>query len=294
MLGGVGENGSADRCYVYAFQEEGEKPEARCIFEWTRADIDCLPVSATHQNLNLNQLATWYQLLEKKEEIVIRDASNPPEKLRETSALLQERDVKSMMVAGIWLDDKLWGFIGLDFVTRARDLNENDLRTIHNAINLFHFYERNRRKNALAEGSFRQKQIFDNIAIPIALFDTNCQVIIANPSYRTLVAEEGTDSVCRQYMSKLCRDGIQMGCNLSRNEVEALGSYQMDIVRYSNREFVVNLQPFLIVRMPGLILETAVDVTDINEGKRRLEAAMKALRLPTARQELFPGDHAMS
>lgn len=289
MLGVVGENGSADRCYVYAFQEEGEKPEARCIFEWTRADIDCLPVSATHQNLNLNQLATWYQLLEKKEEIVIRDASNPPEKLRETSALLQERDVKSMMVAGIWLDDKLWGFIGLDFVTRARDLNENDLRTIHNAINLFQLaYERNRRKNALAEGSFRQKQIFDNIAIPIALFDTNCQVIIANPSYRTLVAEEGTDSVCRQYMSKLCRDGIQMGCNLSRNEVEALGSYQMDIVRYSNREFVVNLQPIFDRQdRLAMILETAVDVTDINEGKRRLEAAMKAAQAADRAKSYF-------
>lgn len=289
MLGVVGENGSADRCYVYAFQEEGEKPEARCIFEWTRADIDCLPVSATHQNLNLNQLATWYQLLEKKEEIVIRDASNPPEKLRETSALLQERDVKSMMVAGIWLDDKLWGFIGLDFVTRARDLNENDLRTIHNAINLFQLaYERNRRKNALAEGSFRQKQIFDNIAIPIALFDTNCQVIIANPSYRTLVAEEGTDSVCRQYMSKLCRDGVQMGCNPPRSEVEALGSYQVDLVRYSNREFVVNLQPIFDRQdRLALVLETAIDVTDINEGKRRLEAAMKAAQAADRAKSYF-------
>lgn len=276
MLGVVGENGNADRCYVYAYQEEERL--ANCIFEWTRAGIDCQPVSAIHQSLNRDQIAQWNQLLERNDEIVIRDASNPPECLSDTLPLLQQRDVKSMMLAGIWLDEKLWGFIGLDFVTRARDLNENDLRTIHNAVNLFQMaYERNRRKNALAEGSFRQKQIFDNIAIPIALFDTHCRVIISNPSYRTLMAEEGTDSACRQYMSNLCRDGIQLGCNPPRNKVEAQGSYQVDLVRYSNREFVVNLQPIFDRQdRLALVLETAVDVTDINEGKRRLEAAMKA------------------
>ncbi len=289
MLGIVGENGNADRCYVYAFQEGGEKLEATCLFEWIRADIDCQPVSETHRNLDLSQLSTWYELLEKKEEIVIRDASSLPENLRQASALLKEWNLKSMMVAGIWIDDKLWGFIGVDFVTRARDLNENDLRTIHNAVNLFQLaYERNRRKNALAEGSFRQKQIFDNIAIPIALFDTNCDVIIANPSYRTLIAGEGTDSVCREYMGRLCKEGTRMSCNPSRSEVEALGSYQMDIVRYADREFVVNLQPIFDRQdCLAMILETAVDVTDINEGKRRLEVAMKAAQAADRAKSYF-------
>lgn len=287
MLGVVGENGNADRCYVYAYQEE--ERQANCIFEWTRAGIDCLPASAIHQSLSRDQIAQWNQLLERNDEIVIRDASNPPECFSKTLPLLQQRDVKSMMLAGIWLDEKLWGFIGLDFVTRARDLNENDLRTVHNAVNLFQMaYERNRRKNALAEGSFRQKQIFDNIAIPIALFDTHCRVIIANPSYRTLMDKEGTDSACRQYMSKLCRDGVQMGCNPPRSEVEALGSYQVDLVRYSNREFVVNLQPIFDRQdRLALVLETAVDVTDINEGKRRLEAAMKAAQAADRAKSYF-------
>lgn len=283
MLGVVGENGNADRCYVYAFQEEDQ--QARCIFEWTRTNIDSLP----DQSLNRDQIASWSHLLENKEEVVIRDASNPPENLSETLPLLRQRDVKSMMLNGIWLEDKLWGFIGLDFVTRARDLNENDLRTIHNAVNLFQMaYERNRRKNALAEGSFRQKQIFDNIAIPIALFDTHCRVIIANPSYRTLMSEEGSDSVCRQYMSNLCRDGIQLGCNPPRSMVEAQGTYQVELVRYSNREFVVNLQPIFDRQdRLALVLETAVDVTDINEGKRRLEAAMKAAQAADRAKSYF-------
>jgi PAS domain S-box-containing protein len=283
MLGIVGENGNADRCYVYAFQEEDQ--QARCIFEWTRTNIDSLP----DQSLNRDQIASWSHLLENKEEVVIRDASNPPENLSETLPLLRQRDVKSMMLNGIWLEDKLWGFIGLDFVTRARDLNENDLRTIHNAVNLFQMaYERNRRKNALAEGSFRQKQIFDNIAIPIALFDTHCRVIIANPSYRTLMSEEGSDSVCRQYMSNLCRDGIQLGCNPPRSMVEAQGTYQVELVRYSNREFVVNLQPIFDRQdRLALVLETAIDVTDINEGKRRLETAMKAAQAADRAKSYF-------
>lgn len=287
MLGVVGENGNADRCYVYAYQEEDRL--ANCIFEWTRAGIDCLPVSAIHQSLNQNQIAQWNQILERNDEIVIRDASNPPECFSETLPLLQQRDVKSMMLAGIWLDEELWGFIGLDFVTRARDLNENDLRTIHNAVNLFQLAsERNRRKNALAEGSFRQKQIFDNIAIPIALFDTHCNVIIANPSYRALMDKEGTDSACRQYMSRLCRDGVHLGCNPPRSEVEALGGNQVDLVRYSNREFVVNLQPIFDRQdRLALILETAVDVTDINEGKRRLETAMKAAQAADRAKSYF-------
>lgn len=283
MLGIVGENGNADRCYVYAFQEEDQ--QAKCIFEWTRTNIDSLP----DQSLNRDQIASWSHLLENKEEVVIRDASNPPENLSETLPLLRQRDVKSMMLNGIWLEDKLWGFIGLDFVTRARDLNENDLRTIHNAVNLFQMaYERNRRKNALAEGSFRQKQIFDNIAIPIALFDTHCRVIIANPSYRTLMSEEGSDSVCRQYMSNLCRDGIQLGCNPPRSMVEAQGTYQVELVRYSNREFVVNLQPIFDRQdRLALVLETAIDVTDINEGKRRLETAMKAAQAADRAKSYF-------
>ena len=283
MLGVVGENGNADRCYVYAFQEEDQ--QAKCIFEWTRTNIDSLP----DQSLNRDQIASWSHLLENKKEVVIRDASNPPENLSETLPLLRQRDVKSMMLNGIWLEDKLWGFIGLDFVTRARDLNENDLRTIHNAVNLFQMaYERNRRKNALAEGSFRQKQIFDNIAIPIALFDTHCRVIIANPSYRTLMSEEGSDSVCRQYMSNLCRDGIQLGCNPPRSMVEAQGTYQVELVRYSNREFVVNLQPIFDRQdRLALVLDTAVDVTDINEGKRRLETAMKAAQAADRAKSYF-------
>ncbi|MDI9401861.1 MAG: PAS domain-containing protein [Limisphaerales bacterium] len=278
MLGVIGDSGGADRCYVYEYRP-GEK-KAKCLFEWTRSGLEDASAREIHPSILMDELSSWSELLERKEEIVIRDVSNPPENLKDISHLLQERNAKSMIASGIWVDGKLWGFIGLDFVLRRRDINKDDLRTIHNAVNLFQLaHERNRRKNALAEGSFRQRQIFDHIDIPIALFDIQCNVIISNPSYNSLMKQEDSNSICKEYIGRLSSQSGGPGSAPipTRSKVEALGRHQLELVRYAEREYVVNLQPIFDRQdRLALILETAVDVTDINESKRQLETAMQA------------------
>ena len=184
MLDIIGEQSGADRCYVFRYAD-GSYEYSDNIYEWVRDGIE--PQIANLQHSDMTDTPGWTRLLQNREEIVISDLDHPPAGLESEAAFLKRQQIRSLLVSGIWIDNKLWGFVGLDFVRSRKDFSDCDIHTVRSIVNLFLLTrERFQQLERIADSVSLQRQIVDNIAIPIVILNLDCTIVTANPSIQDL------------------------------------------------------------------------------------------------------------
>lgn len=87
------------------------------------------------KNVSLKLIPKWMEKLYRKEPVIIENSSNLSSDWAAEKELLELQNIKSVLVQGIWIEDKLWGFIGLDYLNDYKDFDNCDLFLIQNAIN---------------------------------------------------------------------------------------------------------------------------------------------------------------
>ncbi len=259
----IGKYTQADRCYVFDISPDGW---ASNTHEWVKSGIR--PEISNLQNVNIQLFFPgWLERLSQHRDVIVSNLNSTDNPL--ASLPSAPRQARSLLVSGIWENERLAGFIGIDFIAQRRNFSESDIETMHNTVNLYLLTkEHHRQMNDITENVKLQRQIVDNMTIPVAIMDLDFNLIIANPAAGGNIGKPLEGKKC---FHKLCHcSEPQAWCpavKILAGDSVASAEYFSD-----GRLLQIIAQP-LYDRTGNLyrILETAMDITEERQRQRKLE-----------------------
>lgn len=285
MLAVVGERLAADRCGIFQYTDR-DFSRTDLMFEWTRDGI--VSQRARLRNFDMGRIPNWTEFLLDKKEIAIPDTANPPAGLEEEAALLRSQEIRSFLGAGIWIEGRLYGFIGIDFIRERRTFADSDLHVVRGMVNLFLLAcERFQQRERIADSASFLRQIVDNIAIPIVILDLDYNVVSANPSMEELAEMPVKEIPGRKCFDIICRNSCPPEWCPMRRTLEDARMHRVE-VDYRGRRFSVTAQP--IFDRHGkmtYILKSEVDISDLSRQKQELQAAMEQAQAANRAKSYF-------
>ncbi len=258
----------SDRSYLGLF--DGEAGAYRLLAEWHTPGEDSL---RTMPNAKLRaQFQQWKEdIFDKDELLVIEDTFSSP-----YADLFKGPKCKTLIVAPIWVQKEFYGVLGVGFIRARRkftDLDRNIMRSVARLIALA-------REHTLQREAFDQLQRFNTIMLnttpfPIVLFNTEGKIVTCNQASGALTHRTPDEMCLHPCYESLCGEpGVPDYCPV-KNALRTGEPYSHEILT-CGRDCLVTATP--IRDSQGQIthvLESAVDLTDINERKRQLETAVR-------------------
>jgi len=123
-LASIGRLSGASRAYVFLFRENGTLMDN--THEWCAEGVS--RQISNLRNLSTDKFPWWMTSLRKGEVVQIDDASKMPLEARvEQEILLEDQDIKSLLVVPFNIRGELAGFIGFDNVVGTRPWSDSDL-----------------------------------------------------------------------------------------------------------------------------------------------------------------------
>lgn len=123
VMKNIGEYFEADRAYIFAVNKSEETLSN--TYEWCREGVK--PQIAFLQNGDIHYIDRWLPFFKKKACVIIPDI----EKIRESNSneynIMAMQEIRSYMEAPIFMDDKLYGFLGVDNPSAEKVLHSGDL-----------------------------------------------------------------------------------------------------------------------------------------------------------------------
>lgn len=273
MLRIIGENANADRCYIFLYTND-DLTRSDNVYEWVREGIE--PQIDNLKNVDMTPFPHWNRYLREQRDIVISDIQHPPAEMEKEIRLLEAQNIRSLLVSGIRDGSKLHGYVGLDYTNSQKQFTDSDIHTVHNIANLYLLArERAQQLNRIADSVSLQRQIVDNISIPIAIIDLDFNIVTANPS---LAAECGIP--LEQLARTKCYDVIchcsepPDWCPLLRTLKDSnMHSCEHEVL---GRRQLITTQP-LFDRQGKLmyVLKSEIDISEITRQKQELQKAME-------------------
>ena len=282
----IGTHSNADRCYIFSFDYE-------CAtfsndYEWTADGIQPEIDHLKDMPMTVNPL--WNEALQSRQIIKTADLATDDTMpaIRESREILLAQNIKSLIVTGIWFGGRLWGYIGVDYVRQQHDFTVMDEAIMQAAVRIIEIgLERRRNMTDLESSEYEKRLIFDSIQIPIALFDTNMKLLRVNQAAAKLVGTTPENALTLPCHLTCC--GHQEPPEYCPTRL-ALADSQSHQHPFSirGRDFIAVANPIF---NPGgqltHVLESCIDVTDINENQRKLQAAMEAAQAADRAKSYF-------
>lgn len=289
VLGVLGRSLRADYCNVLRYEEDYEY--CCSVYEWMGPGI------AAEKRVDWEPLKRFpsdsgiVELQKKRIHIEFSGMENMPVEFKESEALFEKLGIQSLSIAGIWINQKLWGSMGFAFLKKRR-FTRSDSHTMRGATHLFQLaYERNRQMQQIAESHHFQKQMFDNIGVPLLMMDKERKIVIATASFAELLGvpyEKLIGSTCNNYF---CHLATPFNCQSESCPIQIAFTRKEKLVRsveYKGRYYQASVQPIFDLDGELLyVLESLVDITEIHENQQRLEEAMKAAQAADRAKSIF-------
>jgi len=273
MLHIIGENGQADRAYIFLYHDQ-ECRYAVNEYEWVQNPKDAR--AEKFRTIDMSEFPLWMKHLRQRQDILIRDMDTHPDELKAELDRVMPQAIKSLLVSGIWQNNRLLGFVGLDYIRKPHEFNENSVHMVRNIANLFLLArERAQQLERIAETTLLQKQIVDHISIPIAIIDMDFRFVTANPSLLQLLGKSWEELRDRKCYECLCGNPSPPDwcCRVCAGEKMESDSTSMD---WNGRNFIINTQPVYDRNHKiRYLLKSVIDITDINRQKLELQKAME-------------------
>lgn len=109
-LADLGRASDASRAYLFLLRNNGLKMSN--THEWCADGVT--PQINNLQNLPTDTFPWWMKKLQQKETIQITDIAQMPAEAKAERSILEQQDIKSLLVFPVFIKDKLGGFIGFD------------------------------------------------------------------------------------------------------------------------------------------------------------------------------------
>lgn len=135
LLKNIGEHGAMDRLYIGRFSEDGATVSN--AYEWTRTEAP--PQHEIFQDVSVELLPHWTEMLREKQTVVVPSTDNPPEEFLHEVSVFQSLGSRSLISEGIWVNGKLWGVFGSDYIAKPAiftDVSVEAIRTVARALEM--------------------------------------------------------------------------------------------------------------------------------------------------------------
>ena len=165
----------ADRAYIFNY--DFEKNTCSNVFEYCNEGIS--PQIKNLQNIPLEIIGDWVEITKKGETIYYPNVNELPESSHKI--LLQEQDIKSLLVIPAMMQSECLGFVGFDFVKDYHEISdtEKNLLTIFTQI-LVNVRERIFLERDLSRTVEILKRLLANLQFGILMEDENRKIIFSN------------------------------------------------------------------------------------------------------------------
>ncbi len=262
--------------HAYIFHYDRHRSECVELYEWTREEM---PPRSGLRSYPFQSGRDLLLMLQENRLLSMPDTGEPewPERLPLAMPEIRRQNIRSLYLNELRVDGKPWGFIGLDYIGRKYAFSESDVTLLSSFSRILEVaLLRRRNLDALIASEYEKRQIFDNIDTPIILFDKDFNFIRSNRAAdRAYNADKsgGENRPCREIFCK--NSEIPENCPVRRT----LQSGRPDQIDASihGRDYIIRTQP-LFDREGHLthVLESAMDVTELNRRQEQLRQAMEA------------------
>lgn len=270
---------SSDRAYFGVF----ENPARNYHFsrEWLNENVPSL--KTIRDPRFYCQFGKWYERFANDELLIIPDIPNS-----QYAEVLKEPGCKTLMCAPIRVDRKLYGLLGIGFIRERREVSELDQSILRSAARLIALAKEHQLQREALDSLDRQNRIiFNTLPVPICLFNGKGELLRCNPAAAAFSNAAQTEMLQKPCYKSLCGfDSVPDICPV-RHVLENGSQYTHEIGT-NGHDCLVTATP--IRNREGAIthvLESAIDLTEINESKRQLEIAMRAAQAADRAKSYF-------
>jgi len=192
-LAEIGNICGASRVYLFRLRENGKIMDN--THEWCSEGVT--PQIKMLQNLPVNIFPWWMKKLRKNEVIKIGNVSLMPKEASKEKEILEEQDIKSLLVLPLKINNRLDGFIGIDYTDDIRIWKDEDVVLLRMLEDIFsNALERKQTEKHLLDSERKFRLLFKNHTAPKLLIDPDTGNIVDankaasrffNRSYKNLV-----------------------------------------------------------------------------------------------------------
>lgn len=116
----------ADRAYLFLYSDNGEKMSN--THEWCAPGIH--PEIDNLQDMPREAMAWWFDQLENRGMLIISDVAEMPPEAEEVKLILEDQDIKSLVVFPLLRSGETFGFFGFDAVRSRRNWASAEMESL--------------------------------------------------------------------------------------------------------------------------------------------------------------------
>ncbi len=167
----------ADRSYIFEFDATESKMSN--TYEWCNDGIN--PEIENLQDVPWEILSRGMEKLYKHENIVISSVKDLPESWQAEREILEPQGIQSLIVIPMLAEDKLIGFVGLDYVFERKEFNHSEINILKVWSSMLASLINNQRSEKLLEQTRQNYETFFNtIDDFLWVFDERGNIIHTN------------------------------------------------------------------------------------------------------------------
>lgn len=190
---------------------------------------------------------------------------------------IQVTGCSSMSAVSVYSSGRRFGILAICFRKAGRGVSALDDAILRSAAHIISLAkEQENKQQLISKFDLERRIIFDNIKIPFLFFEKRNLLTRVNPAVCRISGAKQSDLEGKPCGRIFCRENTDLPfCPVER--AFEIGFSQTHKVTLYGREYILNAEP--ILNPDGSVrhvVETATDVTEINESSRQLEKALAA------------------
>ena len=272
-LARIGELFKVDHCFIYCRREAFSEIDHN--YTWTREGI--VFDEKLWGSYDFSDCPDLWSLLNSTGFCCINDFTHHPNILRSLQGhALGNFDQKALLIHTLSDRDGFYGFIGMSTVLSGKKFSVDDNEAVKNCGQLFLLA----RERAIQNMQFKQERTLNemvsaNFEIPVVLFDAAGKIVKINHAGYSKLGIDNADILKLPCYETICKSPfIPVECPV-RKVMETGKAAECDLVR-EERDYHVVAKP--IFNESGelqYILESGMDVTEVNHGRKKLMRAIE-------------------
>ncbi|MDP7081183.1 MAG: PAS domain S-box protein [Candidatus Undinarchaeales archaeon] len=190
-LADMGTLSGASRSYLFKLRDEQRMMDN--THEWCSKGVESQKENL--QGLPSDMLPWWMSKLMKQELIHITDVSELPKEAAAEREILEEQDIKSLLVLPVLVGGELSGFLGFDNVEDIGEWSEENVTLLRVGAEIIgNALERQRSEEALRESEQRIRLLFDCAPVGILTSDKTGTILAVNPAILKILGSPSAEA----------------------------------------------------------------------------------------------------